>query len=127
MPRLPGGASGVRASLAALDARELAPLKQPLAEGIDALDRATAHLVAAAPAVAAAGSAPYLQLFGTVLGGWLIARVAAASLRQPDDAMTRAKLATVRFYAEHFLARAPAYLPAIAGGATVIDFDPELL
>jgi hypothetical protein len=41
--------------------------------------------------------------------------------------MTRAKLATARFYAEHFLARAPAYLPAIAGGATVIDFDPELL
>ena len=62
----------------------------------------------------------------SVTGGWLTARVAAASLRQPDDAMTRAKLATVRFYAEHFLARAPAYLPAIAGGATVIDFDPEL-
>jgi hypothetical protein len=41
--------------------------------------------------------------------------------------MTRAKLATARFYAEHLLARAPAYLPAIAGGATVIDFDPELL
>src|SRR6266446_5931162 len=96
----------MRASLAALDAPGLAPLRQPLAKGIDALDRATAHLVAAAPAVAAAGSAPYLQLFGTVTGGWLTARVAAASLRQPDDAMTRAKLATVRFYAEHFLARA---------------------
>jgi alkylation response protein AidB-like acyl-CoA dehydrogenase len=116
----------MRASLAALDAPGLAPLRQPLADGIDALDRATAHLVAADPAAAAAGSVPYLQLFGTVTGGWLTARVAAASLRQPDDAMTRAKLATARFYAEHFLARAPAYLPAIAGGATVIDFDPEL-
>jgi 3-(methylthio)propanoyl-CoA dehydrogenase len=117
----------MRASLAALDAPGLEPLRQPLAGGIDALDQATAHLVAADPAAAAAGSVPYLQLFGTVTGGWLTARVAAASLRQPDDAMTRAKLATARFYAEHFLARAPAYLPAIAGGATVIDFDPELL
>jgi alkylation response protein AidB-like acyl-CoA dehydrogenase len=116
----------MRASLAALDAPELAPLRQPLASGIDALDQATAHLVAAEPAAAAAGSVPYLQLFGTVTGGWLTARVAAASLRQPDDARTRAKLATARFYAEHFLARAPAYLPAIAGAATVIDFDPEL-
>jgi alkylation response protein AidB-like acyl-CoA dehydrogenase len=117
----------MRASLAALDAPGLEPLRQPLAGGIDALDQATAHLVAADPAAAAAGSVPYLQLFGTVTGGWLTARVAAASLRQPDDAMTRTKLATARFYAEHFLARAPAYLPAIAGGATVIDFDPELL
>src|SRR6266481_2857177 len=32
----------MRASLAALDARQLAPLRQPLADGIDALDRATA-------------------------------------------------------------------------------------
>jgi hypothetical protein len=116
----------MRASLAALDARELAPLRQPLAEGIDALDRATAHLVAAAPAVAAAGSAPYLQLFGTVLGGWLIARVAAVALRRPASGMTAAKLATARFYAEHFLARAPSYLPGIIGGAMVAEFDPEL-
>src|SRR5258705_282132 len=70
----------MRASLAALDAPGLAPLRQPLASGIDALDQATAHLVAADPAAAAAGSVPYLQLFGTVLGGWLIARVVAVAL-----------------------------------------------
>ena len=33
----------------------------------------------------------------------------------------------LRFYAEHFLPRAPAFLPAIEGCATVVDFDPELL
>ncbi len=38
-----------------------------------------------------------------------------------------AKRATARFYAEHYLPRAPAYLPAIEGGATVVDFDPDLL
>jgi hypothetical protein len=38
-----------------------------------------------------------------------------------------AKLATARFYAEHFLARASAYLPAVMGGATVTDFDSDWL
>jgi alkylation response protein AidB-like acyl-CoA dehydrogenase len=116
----------MRASVAELDARELSALRQPLTEGIDALDRATAYLVSAGPAVAAAGSVPYLQLFGTVAGGWLMARVAATALRHPAAGLTAAKLATARFYAEHFLARAPGYLPAIAGGATVVDFDTEL-
>jgi hypothetical protein len=116
----------MRASVAELDARELSALRQPLTEGIDALDRATAYLVSAGPAVAAAGSVPYLQLFGTVAGGWLMARVAATALRHPATGLTAAKLATARFYAEHFLARAPGYLPAIAGGATVVDFDTEL-
>jgi alkylation response protein AidB-like acyl-CoA dehydrogenase len=116
----------MRASVAELDARELSALRQPLTDGIDALDRATAYLVSAGPAVAAAGSVPYLQLFGTVAGGWLMARVAATALRHPAAGLTAAKLATARFYAEHFLARAPGYLPAIAGGATVVDFDTEL-
>ena len=50
-----------------------------LAEGLDALERATAHLVEADPALAAAGSSPYLALFGTVVGGWLMARLALAA------------------------------------------------
>jgi hypothetical protein len=69
---------------------------------------------------------PYLQLFGTVLGGWLTARVAAMALDRPAGGVAAAKLATARFYAEHFLPRAPSYLPGIMGGATVVEFDPEL-
>jgi alkylation response protein AidB-like acyl-CoA dehydrogenase len=97
-----------------------------LAAGLDALEQATAHLVAADPAPAAAGAAPYLALFGTVAGGWLLARTALAAERRAD-ARAPAKRATVRFYAEHFLARAPAYLPAILGGATVVDFPADWL
>jgi hypothetical protein len=67
-----------------------------------------------------------LQLFGTVVGGWLTGRVAAVALRQPAADFTAAKLATARFYAEHFLARAQSYLPAVMGGATVVEFDPDL-
>jgi 3-(methylthio)propanoyl-CoA dehydrogenase len=101
---------------------------RPLAAGIEALEQATDHLVDAEPAHAAAGSAPYLALFGTVAGGWLLTRVARAaehSRGDPDFADARRRVA--QFYAEQFLAGAPAYLPAITGGATVVDFPPEWL
>ena len=102
------------------------PGSERLAAGLDALEQATAYLVAAEPALAAAGSAPYLALLGTVLGGWLLARLAlAASERGGPPAA--AKRATAQFYAEHCLAHAPSYLPAIRGGATIADFPPDWL
>jgi hypothetical protein len=104
------------------------PIHRSLADGLNALERATAWLVETDPARAAAGSSPYLALFGTVTGGWLMARLAlAAKRRSGDPRFAAAKRATAQFYAEHFLPRAPAYLPAIEGGATVVDFDPDLL
>jgi hypothetical protein len=104
------------------------PIHRGLAEGLDALEHATAYLVDADPALAAAGSTPYLALFGTVVGGWLMARLAlAAESGGPHPTFAAAKRVTARFYAEHFLPRASAYLPAIEGGATIVEFDPELL
>ncbi len=101
-----------------------------LAEGLDALERATEWLVEADPALAAAGATPYLALFGTVIGGWLMTRLALAAQAAAQDRggdFALAKRATARFYAEHYLARAPSYLPAIMGGETVLGFDPDLL
>src|SRR5439155_353881 len=122
------GVEAMRASLPELAGEAgWEPLHRGLAEGLDALEHATAWLVAAEPAIAAAGSAPYLALFGTVAGGWLMARLALAARRHAADGFAAAKLATARCYAEHYLARAPGYLPAIMGGATVLGFDPELL
>jgi len=60
----------------------LAPLGAALARGIDDLERALAFILAkhgAEPAVAAAGATPFLQLFGTVAGGWFIGRLAFAA------------------------------------------------
>src|SRR3954471_13024730 len=75
-----------------------------LAEGLDALERATAYLVEAEPALAAAGSSPYLALFGTVVGGWLMARLAlAAESHASDPQFVMAKRATARFYVDHYL------------------------
>src|SRR6266700_2264585 len=103
------------------------PLHRGLAEGLDALEHATAYLVEAQPALAAAGSVPYLALFGTVAGGWLMARLALAARTSGADGGAAAGSAPARGYAEHDLARAPCYLPAVMGGATVLGFDPERL
>jgi hypothetical protein len=102
-----------------------------LEEGLEALDTANSFLVEAEPALAAAGSAPYLQLLGTVCAGWLMARMALSAERRGatnggDTAFLAAKRATARFYAEHFLALAPGYLPGILGAGTVLDVDPDL-
>jgi 3-(methylsulfanyl)propanoyl-CoA dehydrogenase len=119
----------MRATLAELDgAAGLEPVHRPLAAGLDALEQATEYLVAADPPLAAAGASPYLALFGTVTGGWLMARLALAARKRGEAGdFAAARLATARFYAEQYLARAPAYLPGIRGGATVVEFDPELL
>ena len=105
---------------------DCAPLRQPLADGLAALGEATAYVVDADPALAAAGAAPYLDLFGTVLGGALLARLAVEA-KNRNHPLAATKLATARFFAEHELARAPSLLPAIRGGATVVEFDPDAL
>jgi alkylation response protein AidB-like acyl-CoA dehydrogenase len=108
---------------------QLAALRPPLAAGLDALERATHWLVergAADAPDAFAGAAPYLKLMGTVTGGWLMAKGALAAARGGGDpGFAAAKLATARFYAEQVLPAAPALLPAVMGGATIMGFDLE--
>jgi hypothetical protein len=67
-----------------------------------------------------------------VCAGWLTARLALAAERRSaengaDAAFLSAKRLAARFYAEHFLAFAPGYLPGIIGGGTVLGFDPDQL
>ena len=116
----------VDAALAVRPGEALAALRRPLAAGIDALDSATAWLVehAAGDAPGAfAGAVPYLTLMGTVAGGWLMAKSALAAGGADDAGFAAAKLATARCYAEQVLPAAPALLPAVMGGATVMGFD----
>jgi 3-(methylthio)propanoyl-CoA dehydrogenase len=118
----------MRGTLCLLEGQlETQPLHHGLADGFAALESATSYLIDAEPALAAAGSSPYLALFGTVAGGWLMARLALAAQARGDSRFAATRLATARFFAEHYLARAPSYLPAIMGGATVVGFDPDLL
>ncbi len=123
----------IEATTAALDQAgeaDLAPIAGALRMGLETLENATAVLVECDMAAAGAGAACYLQLFGEVCAGWLMARQALVAQRlltagDGDPAFLRAKLATALFFAEHFLALAPGRLPAILGGATVLAFDPD--
>jgi alkylation response protein AidB-like acyl-CoA dehydrogenase len=125
--------AAIGTTVAALDQPgkpDFPPVVAALRAGLKALETATAVLVESDAAMAAAGAAPYLELFGMVCAGWLMAHQALAADRllaagNGDPAFLHAKIATVRFYATHFLASAPGFLPAIRGGATVLDFDPD--
>ncbi|HSN42252.1 MAG TPA: acyl-CoA dehydrogenase, partial [Burkholderiales bacterium] len=111
----------------------LAAIRPRLTAAIDAVEEATGWLVATYPqdATAAAASAvPYLKLFGTVAGGWQMARAALIAQSrldagEGDAGFYRAKLVTARFYADHILPQAAALRDMVVHGpASVLAFDP---
>ena len=121
---------------AQLDAVEGTPpsLRGNLTEAIDSLEKATRWIVDTFPGdpkAVAASAVPYLKLFGTVAGGWVMARaalIASAQLQQPDAdrEFLEAKLATARFYAEHELPKAGAFAREVThGAASVLAFEPS--
>ena len=126
---------GLDAAMAASSSDSAATTRRHLATGIATLAEAGDGLRArftASPAQALAGAVPYLRLFGIVTGGWLLAKSLLAAERhiaegEGDRQFYAAKILTAQFFAEHYLATAPALLPAIAGGATVMDFNLESL
>jgi len=73
---------------------------------------------------ALAGASPYLNQFGTVLGGWLMARAAIAAKAQPaehTEAFLADKVITARFYGEHLLPRANGYIASVKAGHELLD------
>lgn len=68
---------------------------------------------------ALAAATPYLHQFGTVIGGWLMARSAIAAKASPaeyDDQFLEEKVTTARFYGEHLLPRANGLISTIKAG-----------
>ena len=103
-------------------------------EAVDGLEAATRWIVETFPGdprAVAAVSVPYLKLFGTVAGGWMMARSAVIARRQLDqpDAdrdFLEGKLASARFYAEHELPRAlPLVREVTRGAASVLALAPD--
>lgn len=79
-------------------------IAEPVSDGVESLAAATVWMVEAQkaePARAAAGAAAYLRLLGTVAGGWLMAKSAAAAATAldagEDPEFHRAKIAVARF------------------------------
>jgi alkylation response protein AidB-like acyl-CoA dehydrogenase len=112
----------------------LSSLRATLAKGLVALDRATDWILAhqtGDPRDAAAGAMPYLRLWGTVAGGWLMAKAALAAQAElaageGDPAFLRAKIITARCYGEQILPRASALeAAATAGAGTLLAMADE--
>jgi hypothetical protein len=69
-----------------------------------------------------AGSVPYLKLAGIVLGGWQMARAALISQQKlnagdGDASFYKAKIATTRFFADHFLTQSSGIRTSIVEGS----------
>jgi alkylation response protein AidB-like acyl-CoA dehydrogenase len=111
--------------LGASDHPALSSIHRSLSAGIDALAEATDWLLTTYPtnpAAAGAGAVPYLKLWGTVAGGWQMARAAVIAKQQldagaQDHDFYRAKIGTARFFAEHLLPQAASYRAAIVNGS----------
>ncbi len=110
-------AAGLDGDLAVIGTRQLA--------AVDALERAVLWIVAnfgSDPKAVHAGAVPFLHLFGIVAGGWQMGRaavIARARIAAGDgDPFWPAKLATTRFFADHFLTQAAGLAESVVAGAT---------
>ncbi len=121
-----------QAELAADGDADLAAIAAQLGAAADALDAVVGYVVRNVEAEIKqvfAGSVPYLKLAGIVLGGWQMARAAlrAHQKLRADDGdrqFLQAKVATARFFADHYLSQAVAYRSAIVdGGASVMALE----
>ena len=104
---------------------DFAGLRAAIKSGVDALESATDWLLAAHKRDvrdAAAGAMPYLRLWGTVSGGWLMARAALIAqsdlaANDGDPAFLKAKITTAMFYGERILPRSATLMAEIIAGS----------
>jgi 3-(methylthio)propanoyl-CoA dehydrogenase len=112
------------AKLAASKNADVSAARENLKRAIDGLATATQWVVDTFPSnpnAVAAVSVPFLKLWGTVAGGWMMARaalVADEKLAGGGDAdFYRAKIVTARFYAEHILPQAGGLVSVVTDGS----------
>jgi alkylation response protein AidB-like acyl-CoA dehydrogenase len=113
------------ADLGSSTSGDLAAIRDRLAAGSAALEEVVAFVAGNIKSDIKgvfAGSVPYLKLAGIVLGGWQMARAALIAEQklkagQGDAKFYQAKIATARFFADHFLAQASGYRAAIIDGS----------
>ena len=108
-----GGGAALSALLA--DIRVTAVEEPRLAEGADALEQAATWLTARRGSPdALAGATGFLKLAGDVVGGWMLAKMAAS-----DAAYAGAW----RFYAEQVLATVPGQVAGVVQGVAVLELE----
>ncbi len=107
-----------------------------LQSGISDLRASTEWILQVAeddPRLPAAASAYYLELWGVVMGGWLMANAAGAAqhlldTEAGDTDFHTAKVRTAQYYADHVLSRSVSLRHAIVSGSgAVMALDAEQL
>ena len=113
----------MRADASQLDG-DLAVLGARQSAAIDALEMAVEWIVAnfsVDPKAVHVGAVPMLYLFGIVAGGWQLGRAAVIAREKiaagDSDSFWSAKLATSRFFADHFLTQAAGLAASVVAGA----------
>ena len=113
----------MRADAAKLDGN-LAGIGARQQAGIDAVEKAVDWIVAnfkEHPKATHAGAVPFLFLLGIVAGGWQMGRAALIARERiaagDSDPFWPAKLATTRFFADHFLTQAAGLAESVVDGA----------
>jgi 3-(methylthio)propanoyl-CoA dehydrogenase len=105
----------------------LSALAGPLGDALEVLERTTDWIFAhrGTPNDVFAGATPYLRIFGTVVGGMMLAKGAAAAQRLLDAGDTaafgadylEARITVARFYAEQLLPQVHGLVGAVTSGA----------
>lgn len=105
----------------ATNAPEFGQMGERLADTLDALERASAHMrgtLAASPNHALAGATPYLRLFALARGGVSLAELALAGMK--DMSRGASHVAVARFFAENICTAAPGLELTIREGADAV-------
>jgi len=126
--------AGLDADLAAAG-EGLAPMRTQLKAAVAALTEATDWMLdrlKTQPDAAMAGATPYLRMFATTVGGYLLALSGLAAQKLiaggDDRPFLRNKLITVRFYATQILPQVGGLLiPSTGGTAELAEVTAEAL
>ena len=95
-----------------------------LREALGALERASRWLlerVASAPNDALAGATPYLRLFGSTLGGCMLAGEALAARDLGEDGDAARYVTLARFFAENISVQAPSLERTVIDSADAVN------
>jgi alkylation response protein AidB-like acyl-CoA dehydrogenase len=115
---------------------DFASTRTALSDAINSLETATHWMLQRMgddPNTAAAGSTPYLKMFGLTLGGYLLAKGALAAKRlladgNDDRVFLIGRIATARFYGEQLLPQVGGLLAAATASSDILyAIDAEAL
>jgi alkylation response protein AidB-like acyl-CoA dehydrogenase len=108
-----------------------AAIARALGAGIDALQQATEWLLKTYPTDARrafVGASPYLSLFGTVAGGWLLAETALAGrgrAQSGEPGLATARMQSARFFADNIMPFAAALAAQVTAGGDSVLAAPD--